>query len=37
MMALISFIGLWLLESSSLCGGDGSSQYAETVPTPVGG
>ena len=32
MIALISFIGLWLLNYSSLSGGDRSSQYAETVP-----
>jgi 3-phenylpropionate/trans-cinnamate dioxygenase ferredoxin reductase component len=33
MIALISFIGLWLLDSSKLSGGDGSTQYAESVPT----
>jgi hypothetical protein len=35
MIALISFIGLWLLNFSSFSGGDRSSQYAETVPTPA--
>src|SRR5512135_397490 len=37
MIALISFIGLWLLNSCVLSGGDRSSQYAETVPTPAVG
>jgi hypothetical protein len=32
MIALISFMGVWLLNFASFSGGDRSSQYAETVP-----